>query len=54
MDKSRITGLLKYLASLTLVLGFIALCGMLLLDMPAGVPQAQADTVTTLKRAVSA
>jgi uncharacterized protein YgiM (DUF1202 family) len=27
---------------------------MLLLDMPAGVPQAQADTVTTLKRAVSA
>jgi uncharacterized protein YgiM (DUF1202 family) len=27
---------------------------MLLLDMPGGVPQAQADTVTTLKRAVSA
>lgn len=54
MDKSRITGLLKYLASLTLGLGFIALCGMLLLDMPGGVPQAQADTVTTLKRSVSA
>jgi hypothetical protein len=54
MDKSRITGLLKYLGSLTLALGFIILCGMLLVEMPGGVPQAQANTVTTLKRAVTA
>lgn len=54
MDKSRITGLLKYLTSITLGMAAVVLSVMLVFQAPTrATAQAKSATVATLKQAVS-